>query len=84
MREPARSSSTSSCFCFWASASGAGSPAIVALRAEEASIRKSQEELKQRIAELTAERNKLKTIIECELGYTAREAAAQQEIGKKS
>jgi uncharacterized protein YpmS len=59
-------------------------PMIVALRAEETALRKSQEELKQRIAELTAERNKLKTIIECELGYAAREAAAQLEPGKKS
>ncbi|MCX5837139.1 MAG: hypothetical protein NTW71_01215 [Deltaproteobacteria bacterium] len=51
-------------------------PAIIALRAEEIALRKSQEELKQRIVELTAERNKLKTIIECELGYAAKEAAA--------
>ena len=44
-------------------------PAIIALRAEEASLRKSEAELKQRIVELTAERNKLKKIIECELKY---------------
>ena len=49
-------------------------PAIVALRAEEAALRKSQEDLKRQVAELTAERNKLKTIIECEFGYAAREA----------
>ncbi len=51
-------------------------PAIIALRAEEIALRKSQAELKQRIVDLTAERNKLKTIIECELGYAAQEAAA--------
>jgi len=44
-------------------------PAIIALRAEEATLRKSETELKQRIVELTAERNKLKKIIECELKY---------------
>ena len=41
-------------------------PAIIALRAEEIVLRRSQEELKREVAELTAERNKLKTIIECE------------------
>jgi len=56
-------------------------PAIIALRAEEIALRKSQAELKQRIVELTAERNKLKTIIECELGYAVREAAAKPEKG---
>lgn len=50
-------------------------PAILALRAEEVALRKSQEDLKRQVAELTAERNKLKTIIECELGYAAQEAA---------
>lgn len=53
-------------------------PAIIALRAEEIDLRKSQEALLQQVAELTAERNKLKAIIECELGYAAREAAAGQ------
>ena len=51
-------------------------PAIIALRAEEIALRKSQEELMRQVAELTAERNKLKTIIECELSYAAQEAAA--------
>jgi len=50
-------------------------PAIIALRAEEIALRESEAELKQRIGELTAERNKLKTIIECELSYAARDAA---------
>lgn len=54
-------------------------PAIIALRAEEISLRKSQEALLRQVAELTAERNKLKTIIECELGYAAREVAAAVE-----
>jgi hypothetical protein len=54
-------------------------PAIVALRAEELALRKSQETLMRQVAELTAERNKLKTIIECELGYAVREAAAAGE-----
>lgn len=49
-------------------------PAILALRAEEAALRASQGELKRQVAELTAERNKLKAIIECELGYADREA----------
>lgn len=44
-------------------------PAIIALRAEEATLRQSQAELKQRIVELTTERNKLKKIIDCELKY---------------
>jgi hypothetical protein len=56
-------------------------PAIAALRAEEISLRASQAELQQRIVELTAERNKLKTIIECELGYSAREALSKPEKG---
>lgn len=51
-------------------------PAILALRAEEIALRQSQEDLKRQVAELTAERNKLKAIVECELGYAAREAAA--------
>ncbi len=51
-------------------------PAIIALRVEEIALRKSQEELMRQVAELTAERNKLKTIIECELSYAAQEAAA--------
>jgi hypothetical protein len=54
-------------------------PAIIALRAEEIALRKSQVDLMRQVAELTAERNKLKTIIECELGYAAREAAATGE-----
>ena len=44
-------------------------PAILALR-------RSQEDLKRQVAALTAERNKLKAIVECELGYAAREAGA--------
>ena len=57
-------------------------PAIIALRAEEAALRKSEAELKQRIVELTAERNKLKKIIECELKYAEwDEAASQPEAG---
>ena len=56
-------------------------PAIIALLAEEIVLRRSQEELKRQIAELTAERNKLKTIIECEISYAAKEAASQPEAG---
>ena len=57
-------------------------PAIIALRAEEAALRQSQAELKQRISELTAERDKLKKIIECELKYAEwDEAASQPEAG---
>ena len=56
-------------------------PAIIALRAEETDLRRSQEELKRQIAELTTERNKLKTIIECEVSYAAKEAASQPEAG---
>ncbi len=56
-------------------------PAIIALRAEEILLRRSQEELKRQIAELTAERNKLKTIIECELSSDAKEAASRPEAG---
>jgi hypothetical protein len=56
-------------------------PAIIALRAEEAVLRRSQEELKRQVAELTAERNKLKTIIECELSYAAKETASRPEAG---
>ena len=54
-------------------------PAILALRAEEAALRKSEEELKRQVAELTAERNKLKTIIECELSYAARDDAGVKQ-----
>jgi hypothetical protein len=53
-------------------------PAIIALRAEEAVLRRSQEELKRQVAELTAERNKLKTIIECELSYAERDASSSR------
>jgi hypothetical protein len=56
-------------------------PAIIALRAEEIALRKSQTELKRQVAELTAERNKLKTIIECEFSYTAKETASKPEGG---
>ena len=56
-------------------------PAIIALRAEEAALRKSEAELKQRIVELTAERNKLKKIIECELKYAEPDASSQPETG---
>jgi len=56
-------------------------PAIIALRAEEVVLRKSQAELKQRIVELTAERNKLKKIIECELKYADSDASSQPEAG---
>jgi len=59
-------------------------PAIIALRAEEATLRKSQEDLKRQVAELTAERNKLQARIECALGYAAREADGQPEKGGKS
>jgi hypothetical protein len=51
-------------------------PAIIALRAEEGALRKSEAELKQRIVTLTAERDTLQARIECELGYAARDAAA--------
>ncbi|MCE5282647.1 MAG: hypothetical protein LLG93_11145 [Deltaproteobacteria bacterium] len=54
-------------------------PAILALRAEEIELRRSQEELKQRIAELTEERNKLKAIIECELAYAEKEKTGDGE-----
>jgi len=47
-------------------------PAILALRAEEIALRKSERELKKQVSELTAERNKLKAIIECELRYAER------------
>jgi hypothetical protein len=56
-------------------------PAIIALRAEEDALRKSEAELRQRIVELTAERNRLQARIECELGYAARDDAAQQPAG---
>jgi hypothetical protein len=54
-------------------------PAILALRAEELALRQSQEELKRRIVELTAERDKLQTIIECELAYAEKNAAKTSE-----
>lgn len=54
-------------------------PTILALRAEEAALRKSEEELKRQVSELTAERNKLKAIIECELGY-----AEQDHSGRRN
>ncbi len=47
-------------------------PAIIALRVEEIALRKSQEEFMRQVAKLTAERNKLKTIIECELAMPHR------------
>ncbi len=53
-------------------------PAILALRAQEVALRQSQEELKLQVVALTAERNKLKAIIECELGYAVQETAGQQ------
>jgi hypothetical protein len=56
-------------------------PAIIALRVEEVALRKSQGELMQQVSELTAERNKLKKIIECELSYAAQEAAAKPDAG---
>lgn len=57
-------------------------PAIIALRAEEVVLRRSQEELKRQVVELTAERNKLKKIIECELKYAEwDEAASHPEAG---
>jgi hypothetical protein len=56
-------------------------PAITALRAEEVALRKSQAELIQQVNELTAERNKLKKIIECELSYAARETTAKPDAG---
>jgi hypothetical protein len=60
-------------------------PAILALRAEEVALRQSQEELKLQVAELTAERKKLKAIIECELGYAAQDdAAVKQQADKKT
>ena len=56
-------------------------PAIIALRAEEVVLRRSQEELKRQVAELTEERNKLKKTIECDLAYAAKEAATTQQPG---
>ena len=53
-------------------------PAIIALRAEEVILRQSQAELKQRISELTAERDKLKKIIECELKYAEPDASSSR------
>jgi hypothetical protein len=58
-------------------------PAILALRAQETALRKSEENLNRQIAELTAERNKLKAIIECELGYAAQEAAGRPTEGPR-
>jgi hypothetical protein len=54
-------------------------PAIIALRAEEVALHQSQEDLKRQVLELTAERNKLKSIIECELSYADREASTTRE-----
>ena len=54
-------------------------PAIVALRAEELTLRNSQEALQLQVAALTEERNHLKAIVECETGYAAREAAERKE-----
>ncbi|MBM4314549.1 MAG: hypothetical protein FJ122_11625 [Deltaproteobacteria bacterium] len=51
-------------------------PAILALR-------KSQEDLKRQVAELTAERNKLKAIIECELRYAENENAVPSPEGPR-
>jgi hypothetical protein len=58
-------------------------PAILALRAEEAALRKSEGELRRQVAELTAERNKLKTIIECELRYAEQETAGRPTEGRR-
>jgi hypothetical protein len=57
-------------------------PAIIALRAEEVALRKSQEELKRTIAALTTERNALQARIECELSFTARQAADRPAEGQ--
>jgi hypothetical protein len=59
-------------------------PAILALRAEELALRKAQRELRNQVAALTEERNKLQTIIECESGYAtrAREAAEEGKISR--
>ncbi|MHB8056247.1 MAG: hypothetical protein ACYDH3_13460 [Candidatus Aminicenantales bacterium] len=57
-------------------------PAILALRAEEIALRKSQEELRQQIVTLTKERNALQARIECELGYAARDAATKPAEGQ--
>jgi len=54
-------------------------PAILALRVEEIALRKSQEELKQRIVELTAEKNRLKAIIECELAYARKDPEEEKQ-----
>jgi hypothetical protein len=51
-------------------------PAILALRAEQQALRKSQHLLQEQVAALTEERNRLKRIVECELGYAAREDAS--------
>lgn len=51
-------------------------PAILALRAEELALRRSQEELQRQVAALTEERNRLQRIVECELGYADRQSAA--------
>lgn len=58
-------------------------PAIIALRAEEIALRKSQAALMDQVAALTAERDKLKRIIECEMAYAERQdpAADQPEAG---
>lgn len=54
-------------------------PAILALRVEEIALRKSQEELKQRIVALTEERNRLKAIIECELAYAKKDDSEEKQ-----
>jgi hypothetical protein len=59
-------------------------PAILALRAEEVALRKSQVDLKQQVVELTMERNKLKAIVECELNYSAQDAAMKQQVDQKT
>lgn len=58
-------------------------PAIIALRAEELALRKSQATLMDQVAALTAERDKLKKIIECEMAYAVRADASggQPEAG---
>jgi hypothetical protein len=54
-------------------------PAIIALRAEETALRKSQEELKRQVSELITERDKLKAIIECEVRFADREVFVKPE-----
>jgi hypothetical protein len=54
-------------------------PAILALKMEEASLRKSQEELKQLIVALTAERDALQVQVKCVLAYASQDEAKRQE-----